>query len=97
MNPENDKNLSIVQNIAKELNKDREDIGESVGELRESVYELHREPRTAVEFTERELEDAIFALDRIDWKGDAYQKLTQALAIESAPGGKFFSPPDVAA
>lgn len=97
-----DDGLREVRDLARGLRSDRDEIGESVEELRDTVTELHREPRAQLELTEDELVylEAIVA-SRVgevvelsatpaEVAESVKSKLSQALAIESGPGGAFY-------
>jgi len=97
--PENDRRLRAVQDVARGLQADREDMGESVGELRETLTELHREPRAPLELTEEELNYLIEIIPEPDLRTESdhreawtlINKAVQALAVETRPGGKFWT------
>lgn len=103
-----DDNLDDIQNIARGLYRASEDVGESVGELRESLAELSegvRGPRTkgsesradplAEPRATIELTEAElrYLVEEAYGTRDAIgKKFEQALDIETGPGGKFHDP-----
>lgn len=90
-----DDNLNEVQEFARALHEERESLGQPVGELRESLTELHRGPRATIELTEDEITDLLTVACSVvssEHLRSAVDKLNQALAIESGPGGRFCDP-----
>lgn len=92
--------------LEERMRKARDDLVQATGEiersaqeLRASVTELHREPRATVELTEDELSYLVEAVDERGFRemrdrpesGAVFDKLRQALAIESQPGGNFWT------
>lgn len=89
--------LRAVKDLAKDLNRDREDLGESRDELTDTLAELHRQPRALLEIPENELRWIVSQLeDRPLIRGssgdDFRERVKRALAIETGPGGKFVDP-----
>ncbi len=77
--------MGLSDPIRRQLARDRDELGFTRDELTDSLAELHREPRAALELTEAELE----ILVRGDVPLSALGKFRQALALEQGHGGKF--------
>lgn len=85
-----------------ELRESVEELAPSnVTPIRQEQARVHNLPRAAVEFTEDELRAVLRCMndspgEPVSEEHTAHEKLSQALTVESGPGGAFFDSPGAA-
>lgn len=93
--------LDDVQGLARGLSRAHEEVGESVGELREGLAELHlrrQEPTVDLSLTEKQLlflDEAVGETPIQDPRPESHQvfeMIKQLIALEQGAGGKFCDP-----